>query len=312
MMRVIGLMVSIALAVLATSYGQTTLDDWELCEIGPCLCNQTEQLVWCNGVRYSAIVLWQFFPPDTRVVWFENNEMQNFESEFVTSKNVQRLEEIRFISNPLTSLAGNGFTYLPRLESLEITGSSATSFQEDILTELRYLKKFELNSNTVLTTLPECLFMGLKNLTTVRIYNSPVLELPQRFFFSSSTSVVNVAFDTLTATAIPDNIFDSSPTLRTIAVRNCSIAQIDSDTFDDVPQVQFIDLSSNLLTLEGIPDGSFDPVAPVVVDLRNNPLLTALPRSCDTAGVTCLFDCSESESPEENDTKSEKEKLQEI
>lgn len=310
-------------ALLVLVFVPLTRADWASCEAGldVCDCNQDILQVTCADVSFNTLTNNMDFPNDTRRIIFRSNSLTALTEGYFEQIGTPELEVLEFFSNALSStFTRASFRGIPNLHTLRVDGSTRTSLVGDLLADLRNLETFAWTSGRI-TAMPECIFYGLEHLTHFEwdMNVASVNSLPRRMLFSPSQTIQSFYIgesNVFSFDGIPNRFFDSSPTLEdihflgfptvtTIPAENCfrdvpavkkisftnttQLTGIELGAFDQVPSVELIELYSNGLILDGVPVGLFDEVAPVTVDLRDNPTLTSLPRACDTEGVMCLY-----------------------
>jgi len=298
--------------------------EWQHCATGPCDCHYEDNEVECHNVPIIDIYIWQFFPPNLRRLELWNNEIETFPPNFFSIKNLHTLIDLELRSNPLTELVADDFLTLPFLEILTIQWSDLTGFPDDLLMHLRNLKTLDLLFNRQLTRLPDSLLLGLYNLTFFRLQSSNLItEIPKRFFLATP-NIELVWFyylDGLTSDDIPYDFLHSTNTVHNIRfignsnltvikntwfknlgypgnvglfLSNNGFQSIEEGAFDGVPNVNYIGLFDNDLSLEGFPDNLFDNVVAdgkhIMVYMQRNPRLTTMPPACLIAGVTCVLE----------------------
>ena len=313
--------IALCLVVIALTGGDSS-EEWERCSLGPCECIESRLRVRCWDVHINDILLWQYFPQDIEDLVLRNNSISKLPQNFFVDRNLQGLQILKLRQNPLTEIESSDFVGVPDVKDFTIRRSDLPELPGDLLKEMPQLELVTLQQNQLLKTLPENLYEGLNNLVSLRFYdNEGLLEIPQALFSGPAqvgNAVVMRGSRGISDEGFPDDIFHSSPSMRSLSLENVGltsvrkgllgnhtvprtwvsftfgwdIQSIEPGAFDGMTGMYRLDLSWCDLSLEGIPDDLFVHVArednPLTVYMDNNPRLTEEPVACKVPHVTCI------------------------
>jgi len=208
-----------------------------------CRCETEGYYVNCSGSGLNSVPL--IHPTDVRILVIDGNNITYFEKESFVSKGLVELQILKADFCKLRKIELGAFNELKiliylSLESNEISEIIPGTFE---MSSLEYLKL----GNNVIEHLEGDVFSGLVSLKYIYlggnklqyIHPDTFVGLPniQRLFISHNTDL-----------QIPTNChFINSHSLKRLGISGCNISSVTAETFANISELEWLDLSYNNL-----------------------------------------------------------------
>ncbi|XP_014215824.1 SLIT and NTRK-like protein 2 [Copidosoma floridanum] len=189
--------------------------------------------------------------PNLRLLSLANNQLLTLSS--VDLAGLLLLEKLDLSGNNLTFLSELSFPPFPALLAADFCGNPLDSIFPSTFEIMNKTTRLELGGNVAKLKLQKNVFLGLKNLQVLHIYNldMPVIE---RFIFQGMPSLTELKLRG-NITSIEFDVFVDLNNLIDLDLSHCHITKISMDAFYGLENVKRIDLSYN--DIEYIPPGLF-------------------------------------------------------
>jgi Leucine-rich repeat (LRR) protein len=159
-------------------------------------------------------------------------------------KNSIYLEDI-FLESSIGTVASNMFACLKNVRDLTIQ-EGYIKFVPDSLNGLQNLVNLCISAEG-LTTIPEGLFKGLNNLTSLELsYNQELDFLPEGLFEGLiNLTSLNLGFNSLST--LPEGLFEGLINLEILDLESNSLCTLPEGIFEGLGKLELIKLSGNLI-----------------------------------------------------------------
>lgn len=186
-------------------------------------------------------------------------------------KHTTALNKLHLDHNFITSIESNGMIHLTSLEELTISHNSVTYVSEQAFVGLKNLQVLNLSGNYI-RQLHANLFVNTPRLRIIDLRNNTLSYLPKDIFKNTLLEMLDLSFNSFAV--VPSQvIWDISTTLRHLSLGDNSIEHVDIQTFPHTPQLQYLNLRNNKMSL--LPDNVFSGLGLLQnLDLSSNPLRT--------------------------------------
>uniref|UniRef100_G3UXI8 Leucine rich repeat containing G protein coupled receptor 5 n=1 Tax=Mus musculus TaxID=10090 RepID=G3UXI8_MOUSE len=176
-----------------------------------------------------------------KVLMLQNNQLRQVPEEAL--QNLRSLQSLHLHNNRIHSLGKKCFDGLHSLETLDLNYNNLDEFPTAIKT-LSNLKELGFHSNNI-RSIPERAFVGNPSLITIHFYDNPIQfvgvsafqHLPELRTLTLNGASHITEFPHLTGTA----------TLESLTLTGAKISSLPQAVCDQLPNLQVLDLSYNLL-----------------------------------------------------------------
>uniref|UniRef100_A0A8I6GJW4 Leucine rich repeat containing G protein coupled receptor 5 n=1 Tax=Rattus norvegicus TaxID=10116 RepID=A0A8I6GJW4_RAT len=176
-----------------------------------------------------------------KVLMLQNNQLRQVPEEAL--QNLRSLQSLHLHNNRIHSLGKKCFDGLHSLETLDLNYNNLDEFPTAIKT-LSNLKELGFHSNNI-RSIPERAFVGNPSLITIHFYDNPIQfvgisafqHLPELRTLTLNGASQITEFPDLTGTA----------TLESLTLTGAKISSLPQTVCDQLPNLQVLDLSYNLL-----------------------------------------------------------------
>uniref|UniRef100_A0A8C2LFT1 Leucine rich repeat containing G protein coupled receptor 5 n=1 Tax=Cricetulus griseus TaxID=10029 RepID=A0A8C2LFT1_CRIGR len=176
-----------------------------------------------------------------KVLMLQNNQLRQVPSEAL--QNLQSLQSLHLHNNRVHSLGKKCFEGLHSLETLDLNYNNLDEFPTAIKT-LSNLKELGFHSNNI-RSIPEKAFVGNPSLVTIHFYDNPIQfvgisafqHLPELRTLTLNGASQITEFPDLTGTG----------NLESLTLTGAKISSLPQAVCDQLPNLQVLDLSYNLL-----------------------------------------------------------------
>ncbi|KAL3276878.1 hypothetical protein HHI36_012249 [Cryptolaemus montrouzieri] len=151
-----------------------------------------------------------------------------------------------------------GFSYLRRLQSLNISNNNISEISGEALAGLVSLKVINLSNNRI-EDLPHGLFAGSRELREIHLQNNSLFSLAKGIFHRlEQLLILDLSGNSLTSNHIDSGTFLGLIRLIILNLSHNSLTRIDGRTFKDLFFLQILDLRNNSIGF--IEDNAFLPL----------------------------------------------------
>ncbi len=159
-----------------------------------------------------------------------------------------RLAELHLINTQIPELKKNMFKPLSSLEKLYLRLNEMTLIEPGAFTGLASLISLDLSDNRLMKLKADT-FAGLDNLKELKIHRNTGFEGIHPGAFNGMPNVEVIDFmECKQIRGIAAGVFSGLKKMRNLKLVNCGILFIDSAAFDDLPNIDVLDLQINQLT----------------------------------------------------------------
>ncbi|XP_039077362.1 leucine-rich repeat-containing G-protein coupled receptor 5 isoform X3 [Hyaena hyaena] len=196
-----------------------------------------------------------------KVLMLQNNHLRQVPAGAL--QNLRSLQSLHLHNNRIHSLGKKCFDGLHSLETLDLNYNNLDEFPAAIRT-LSNLKELGFHSNNI-KSIPEKAFVGNPSLITIHFYDNPI-QLVGRSAFQHLPELRTLTLNGASQiTEFPD--LTGTASLESLTLTGAQIASLPQTACDQLPNLQVLDLSYNLL--EDLP--SFSVCQKLQkIDLRHN------------------------------------------
>ncbi|XP_006002318.1 fibromodulin a [Latimeria chalumnae] len=204
-----------------------------------------------------------FVPSRMKYVYFQNNQISSIQDGIFD--NATGLVWIMLHRNQITTeKVGKGvFSKLKNLERLYLDHNNLTRVPSPLP---KTLKELRLTFNQISEVTPNT-FEGLENLTTLYLNDNQLTDIGSSFKGLKSLTLLELSNNDLKK--LPDSLPDS---LHQLYLEYNHVDTIPDEYFRKFPRLQYVRLSNNELTDEGIPSNTFNISTLIELDLSYNKL----------------------------------------
>lgn len=210
------------------------------------------------------------------------------------------LRRLHMESTKISELNPQWFTTLAGLHRLLVSNNLITGLSEDILSDLKELRFFDISGNrlydniapgvfrssinlmhlrlteTRITKLNPQWFQNLRNLSTLFINSNEIASIPENVFENSNLTTLwtfELGNNQLTESTIPENLFSGFPNLLNLRMNGNSIRRLNPKWFERMSRLQVLDVSYN--RIDELPSGIFAPIEGITeLNFERNQLKT--------------------------------------
>lgn len=152
----------------------------------------------------------------------------------------------------------SGFSYLRRMQTLNLSNNNITEISGESLAGLVSLKTINLSNNRI-ESLPQGLFAGSRELREIHLQNNSIVTLGRGIFQRlEQLLVLDLSGNALSSKHIDSGTFLGLIRLIVLNLSHNSLTHIDGRTFKDLFFLQILDLSNNSIGF--IEDNAFLPL----------------------------------------------------
>lgn len=186
-------------------------------------------------------------------------------------KHTPSLKKLYLDFNFLSSIESNEFMHLTSLEEVSLRHNNLIYVSEQGFVGLRNLQVLNLSENYI-GQLQVNHFTETPNLRILDLGNNSLTYLPKDIFKNTLLELLDLSYNSFGV--VPSQIiWDISKTLRHLSLADNSIEHLDIQTFPHIPQLLYLNLRNNKLSL--LPDNVFSGLGLLQnLDLSSNPLRT--------------------------------------
>ncbi|XP_066559346.1 fibromodulin-like [Amia ocellicauda] len=216
--------------------------------------------MYCDSRNLKHI---PFVPSRMKYVYFQNNRISSIQDGVFD--NATELVWIMLHRNTLSTdkIGKKVFSTLTNLDRLYMDHNNLTRVPAGLPNSLRDLR---LDNNKISKIQPNS-FEGMLNLSVLLLHDNAIQEVGGALKGLKSLSLLDISNNQLTK--LPDNLPEH---LHQLYLEFNNITTIPGDYFHRFPKLQYVRLSNNQLTDEGIPRNAFNMSSLIELDLSYNKL----------------------------------------
>lgn len=158
-------------------------------------------------------------------------------------RGLKKLETLSLEKNHIETLPENIFESLVNVKSITVKSSGLKIIQSRLFRDLNNLLYLDFMNN-IISTIEDCALCNLNNVTVLLANNSIVDFEPVRILGQTS-SLIGINLDDNHVKVI--HRFGFMPQFRGLVIGNNSIEKIEDNAFENCPNLQLLDVSSNKL-----------------------------------------------------------------
>ncbi|XP_048404637.1 lumican [Stegostoma tigrinum] len=217
--------------------------------------------MYCNHRRLKTIPM---VPAEIKYLYLHNNQITGIPNS--AFENATGLQWLVLDDNQLTSnnIGKNAFSKLKGLKRLYINRNNLT---DGVRSLPKSLEELRLSSNRI-SKLGNTL-KGLENLTTLQLNDNKLSDIGGSLSGLKSLMYLDLSANQLTK--LPD---DPPEAIEMFYVTDNKIKSIPKDYFNKIKSLQYLRISHNEITDDGIPDKIFNITSLIELDLAYNDLKT--------------------------------------
>ncbi|KAG5676259.1 hypothetical protein PVAND_006107 [Polypedilum vanderplanki] len=205
-------------------------------------------------------------------------------------KNNIALEVLNITRSTVTKLEKELLTPLTKLQNLDLQDikidNSSIENLKDILSSLTDLKYLNISLNKIGSI--DGIFSSSKNLVELYI-NEIGLEKLSENSFDNLTKLEVISLNKNSLESFPDNIFKNTLGLKVLHASENKISQLKTSTFEKLEKLEYLDLSGN--DIKGIEKNFFDKLKNLkVIKMSNNECLNEDILSFNSSSSLSKFD----------------------
>ncbi|XP_030077695.1 fibromodulin [Microcaecilia unicolor] len=204
-----------------------------------------------------------YVPSRMKYVYFQDNHITSVQDD--AFENATGLMWVVLNNNQISSdkLGGKVFSKLNNLERLYLDSNNLTRVPSSLP---RSLRELHLSSNQ-LNRLPSNALEGLENMTALHLHDNQIQEIGGAFKWLKSLVLLDLSNNNIRK--VPDGLPAS---LQQLYLEFNHVSTIPDEYFRALPNLQYVRLSHNQLSNDGIPFNTFNTTSLLELDLSYNSL----------------------------------------
>lgn len=157
------------------------------------------------------------------------------------------LEQLHIVHSRVPALGENSFWGLRKLETLNVSYNTISALLVTNFGGLEELKVLDLSHNRI-ESIPSTVFKHVEKLHALNMSYNLISELvPQIFFGLSELEKLDLSYNPLGD--LFDDRFSGLTSLNEFSCAECGLLKISQSVFQDLQNLEYLDLSNNKLTL---------------------------------------------------------------
>ncbi|XP_029442291.1 fibromodulin-like isoform X1 [Rhinatrema bivittatum] len=204
-----------------------------------------------------------YVPSRMKYAYFHNNQITSVQDG--AFENATGLMWVVLNKNQISSknLGRKVFSKLKNLERLYLDNNNITVVPSNLP---RSLRELHLSSNQ-LSRIPSDVLEGLENLTALHLHDNQIQDVGGAFKWLKSLVLLDLSNNNIRK--IPEGLPNS---LQQLYLEFNQVSTIPTDYFRALPQLQYVRISHNHLTNDGVPSSTFNTTSLLELDLSYNRL----------------------------------------